>query len=113
MSRLKLYRGDETTEIAAIDFTPAWRSQGWETSPQPAQGLAVELPTVPNPPALDLINQASSPDALTPLPSIGVTRAGQILENRPAGGYKSLEQVAQLNPHGPDWDAVAAWGTDG
>jgi len=110
MSKIRIYRAGETQEIAAIDWTPAWQAQGWGTTPQRV-GLVEDAPppAPPDSPALSLINAAMVASELVVLPSIGEVRAAAILENRPAGGYKSLEQVAQLNPHGPDWDAVSLW----
>lgn len=60
--------------------------------------------------ALELINTATEPDELTPLPSIGLVSARAIFDNRPTNGYGSLEAVAALDGLSRvDWDAVEAW----
>jgi DNA uptake protein ComE-like DNA-binding protein len=110
MSTLRVYRGDDRRDIPAIDFTPAWQAQGWSTTP-PQEGLALVPETEPSvqPIALLEINTASDPEDLVALPSVGIVRATSILENRPPNGYSSLAEAAALNPHGPDWEAIANW----
>lgn len=48
--------------------------------------------------ALEAINQAQVVDDVAVLPSIGKGSAKVILDARPEGGYKSLEQVWELCP---------------
>ena len=67
-------------------------------------------PPVVQIPALDLINTATEPDELTPLPTIGKVSAEIILVARPAGGYKRLEDIAAVEGLSRvDWGAVEAW----
>ena len=112
---LTVYRNGETRRVPAIDFTPAFQSQGWSTT-RPNPGLVVpqaEIPFADPPapsPALELINTAVESAELIVLPTIGAVRAAAILENRPPRGYANLGEAAALTPHGIDWDAVAAWG---
>lgn len=68
------------------------------------------------PDALRLINGTDLASELEILPTIGRGAASVILENRPEGGYASMEQVWQMNqkilkyPYKTDIAAVEAWG---
>ncbi|HEY9737533.1 MAG TPA: hypothetical protein V6D06_14665 [Trichocoleus sp.] len=78
-----------------------------------------EPPAIP--PALALINSVHSDasEKLLPLPGIGNGSARKLLERRPAEGYSSLEQAAELNPElaqrpfNVKWPAIAAWEPEG
>ncbi|MEO0659805.1 MAG: hypothetical protein AAFY74_20380 [Pseudomonadota bacterium] len=83
------------------------RAMGW----QPPTDEPTQAPTVPEPAALTLINSAASAGEIAVLPGIGAVSAGSILSERPAGGYASLEAVAQIQGLSVaiDWDEVTAW----
>lgn len=86
MSQVTLYHAIHgVKKIPAIDFTPAWRTAGWQTSPVPPQP-----PKIQSTAALRLINAAQSPDDLTPLPTVGKGAGKLIFEHRPEDGYESL-----------------------
>lgn len=59
-----------------------------------------------------LLNQATDPKDLEPLPTVGKGAAKRLLANRPEAGYESLEQVRSLNPeleqapYRVDWSKV-------
>lgn len=73
-----------------------------------------EANTLPIPAALSLLNGASTPNELTPIPGIGVGRGRRLLELRPETGFLSLDQSASLlGDKSVDWEAIAVWqGTD-
>ncbi len=90
-----------------------------------ALGLQLRQPTATNtdtdvnhPPALQLLNSATDPSALTPLPGVGMGAAKRILLHRPALGYSSFEQFEALcpeltkSPYRCDFEAIAAWHPD-
>lgn len=65
--------------------------------------------------ALTRINQATNPKEIAPLPTIGFKAALKIFGKRPAGGYTSIEQIAELcpeltkHPFQVDWEKVKVW----
>jgi len=86
-----------------------------ETKKQKAATKEEQPSDAPTIPALTLLNSASDPKDLTPLPKIGEGAAKKLLANRPESGYESLEQAAELNPElakAPfrvDWTAIQGW----
>ena len=88
-----------------------------------ALGLVVIDPTetaqpILNPPpipALDLINEAETLDALTVLPTIGKGAAKLIFDRRPEGGYSSFDALVEAtpellkSPYTTDWETVKGW----
>ena len=99
---------------------------GWTETPEPPKtppSVAHALDPVPltvttdsNPPALVLINGSDVARDVAIIPTIGQGAAKVLIENRPDGGYASLEQVWELNPvlfegrFKVDPEAVAQWG---
>lgn len=122
--KVQLFRqsenGVEVRSIPAIDFTAAWRSQGWsedrptlepESEPISAPSPKPETePATRHAAAVGLINEATSTSQLVVLPSVGQARAVTLLENRPESGYSDMNQIKSLNADLPlDWKAIAAW----
>ena len=69
----------------------------------------------PIPAALTLINGSDVARDVAIIPTIGQGAAKVLIENRPDGGYASLEQAWELNPvlfegrYKVDPEAVAQW----
>ena len=62
--------------------------------------------------ALTLINTATSPDDLTPIPTIGKGAAKVILQHRPNEGYESLELLPEAifeQPYRCSVEAIAEY----
>jgi len=66
-------------------------------------------------PVLALINSAQHAYELEPIPTVGKAAAKVILDNRPAGGYDSLDDLDYLElPSRTSLDEIKSWGvTDG
>jgi hypothetical protein len=68
--------------------------------------------------ALRLINGVDVVREIQVIPTIGAGAAKRLLENRPPGGYQSLDDCWTLNPellsppYRTDPDAIAVWGGD-
>jgi len=90
-----------------------------ELSDQPQAVSPAPVPSLTVPPALALINGNDVARDVAIIPTIGNAAARRIIENRPPGGYTSLEQVWEINPYVlggrmlVDPEVVAAWGGDG
>ncbi|MBD1918862.1 MULTISPECIES: hypothetical protein [Cyanophyceae] len=103
----------------AIATTPATPLPPGNT-PQPPTGTPVNAiaPTPAVPKALVVFNSLGTVREVEIVPTIGKGAAKAILENRPDGGYESLQQVWDLNPkilkppYTTDPAAIAAWGND-
>lgn len=78
----------EIPEDLAIALGLTEKAEASGTPDSPRQPLS--LPT--------LLNQATDPKDLEPLPTVGKGAAKRLLANRPEAGYESLEQVRSLNP---------------
>ena len=105
-------RGGHKLIINAEDFDPSTH-QRWEDAPAPAAVASVPDGVYP---ALALINGSDVARDVAIIPTIGQGAAKVLIENRPEGGYASLEQAWELNPvlfegrYKIDTDAVAQWG---
>jgi hypothetical protein len=89
----------------------------WSDSPTPkAKPPAPPILADGIPPALALINGKDVVRDVAIIPTLGQAAATRILENRPDGGYLSLDHVWEMNPEvlggrfKVDTDVVAAWG---
>lgn len=80
-----------------------------------------DLPGTPmhdSPFVVELINSATTPKELTPLPGIGEGAAKRLLVHRPEAGYESLQQLVELcpelqkAPYRVDWGAILAYSGD-
>jgi len=101
--------------INQADFNPDSDTLWDDASPKPKAKT-----TLPNPtgisPALALINGSDVVRDISIIPTVGQAAVKVILENRPEGGYTSLDQVWELCPEilagriKVDPKAVAAWG---
>ncbi len=118
---IRLYKGGVESPLLHPTDARDWAANfGWSYEPSPTPAEVPESPTPePEPeaepllPALEIINNATEPDELTPLPTIGLVSARTILDARPTTGYDSLEAVAALDGLSRvDWDAVEAWRQD-
>lgn len=95
----------------------AWRIAKAPAKPAPIPSSEPDLPLESSiPAALALINGSDVPRDVAIIPTIGQGAAKVLIENRPDGGYASLEQAWELNPvlfegrFKIDAEAVAMWG---
>lgn len=77
----------------------------------PAQAMPSENGTVSEDgaAALAFINSADKAYKLLPLPTIGPAAARVIVEKRPEGGWKRLEDLAPILPAKASIEALKAW----
>jgi DNA uptake protein ComE-like DNA-binding protein len=79
----------------------------------PAEPPAVVEPDDAEPlPALTLINEATDADAITPIPTVGPGAAKVIFDNRPSGGYPSLDALPKAifaQPYRCDLTQITSW----
>jgi hypothetical protein len=99
--------------INQADFNPDSDTLWDDTPPKPK----TTPPTSDGiPAALALINGSDVVRDISIIPTVGQAAVKVILENRPEGGYTSLDQVWELCPEilggriKVDPEAVAAWG---
>lgn len=97
---------------AALGLTGKKQKTGGKVK---SEKTVTEAQSTPPSQSLTLINQASEPAELKPLPGIGEGAAKRLLLHRPEGGYASLEQVEELcpeltkSPYRVEWEAIAQW----
>lgn len=117
----RLYRGGEVSPLLHEIDALAWRAMGWTDTPEPRPAPLSVAPVQPTatdsiPSALALINSSDVARDVAIIPTIGQGAAKVLIENRPDGGYASLEQAWELNPalfegrYKVDAEAVAQWG---
>lgn len=114
----RLYRGGEVSPLLHEIDAIAWRAMGWadEPTPAPVPASPPAMPTDGTPPSLALINGSNVARDVAIIPTIGQGAAKALIENRPDGGYASLEQAWEINPgllegrFKVDPDTVAGWG---
>jgi hypothetical protein len=81
-------------------------------SPPPESEPSLDAPAA----ALTLINGSDVARDVAIIPTIGQGAAKVLIENRPEGGYASLEEAWELNPalfdgrYKVDRDVVSQWG---
>jgi hypothetical protein len=124
---------------AKLDQCYFWRRQSWGPgltaipddlaaalglAAAPTQSSALDEPPDDSddddaiPYALRLINGVDVVREIQVIPTIGAGAAKRLLENRPPGGYQSLDDCWTLNPellsppYRTDPDAIAVWGGD-
>ena len=103
--------------INQSDFNPETDTP-WDDAPKPKTKPPAPTILAANgtPPALALINGKDVVRDVAIIPTMGQAAATRILENRPEGGYTSLDHVWEMNPEvlggrfKVDTDAVASWG---
>jgi len=61
---------------------------------------------------LALVNSAEKTYELTPIPTVGHAAAKAIIENRPVGGYASLDDLAEIIPQRTSLEAIKGWMPD-
>jgi hypothetical protein len=118
---VKLYHPQtgQGKDVPAID-APAWISiHGYLTEPPapidaaPAPALAPPAPAAPALSAesaiLAFINAAQHLYELEPIPTVGKAAAKAILDNRPEGGYTSLDELAPILPRQSSLEAIRSW----
>jgi hypothetical protein len=95
----------------------AWRMAKAPAKPVPIPSSDPDIPLDPSiPPALALINGSDVARDVAIIPTIGQGAAKVLIENRPDGGYASLDEAWELNPvlfegrFKIDTEAVALWG---
>jgi hypothetical protein len=74
----------------------------WDSSSHPLRLLIAAI--------LALINQAEHIYELEPIPTVGKAAAAAILQNRPDGGYTSLDDLAPILPRQSKLDEIKSWG---
>jgi len=94
--------GASLEPIAVIPPTEIHALQEKEEAPQGQVTIHAAI--------LSLINQAQKIYELEPIPTVGKAAAAAILENRPEGGYKSLNDLAPILPARSSLDAIKSWG---
>lgn len=118
---MKLYHPHtgQGKDVPAID-APAWIAiHGYLTEPPaPVEPAPAPTPATPasDAPALSaeaailaFINSAQHLYELEPIPTVGKAAAKAILENRPEGGYTSLDELAPILPRQSSLDAIRTW----
>jgi hypothetical protein len=122
----RLYRGGITSPLLHEIDAIAWKAMGWTETPEPPPTLPSVAPaptidppqsiaTDSTPAALTLINGSDVARDVAIIPTIGQGAAKVLIENRPDGGYASLEQAWELSPvlfegrYKVDPEAVAQW----
>jgi len=94
----------------------AWQMAMPKAPAKPVTIEPSELPLVDIPAALALINGSDLARDVAIIPTIGQGAAKVLIENRPDGGYASLEEAWGLNPtlfdgrYKVDTATVAQWG---
>ena len=94
----------------------AWQLAQKKASPPPAKPAPTPEPPLDIPAALALINGSDVARDVAIIPTIGQGAAKVLIENRPDGGYASLDEAWELNPvlfegrYKIDVAIVAAWG---
>ena len=115
----RLYRGGEVSPLLHAIDALSWQAMGWSESPVPPPAAATQKPPdSPQgiPPALALINGTDVARDVAIIPTVGQGAAKVLIENRPDGGYASLEDAWGANPSllegrfKVDPQAVAEWG---
>lgn len=86
--------------------------------PESKSATVADLPEIDQPelpPALQLINLATSAKDLERLPTIGKGASILVFKRRPAEGYDSLEQILELSPElgkrpfAINWEQIRNW----
>jgi DNA uptake protein ComE-like DNA-binding protein len=115
---VEIDRGGHKLIINAADFNPdADKLWGQKTTPkgepdgvqkeeEASQGQVITAHDA----ILALINQATKVYELEPIPTVGKAAAAAILENRPEGGYQSLDDLAPILPPRTSLEAIKGWG---